>query len=60
MDLSSNFDFASRRMTVRVMASDEETEGILIYDKQGTVGDFIREVRRVLKILPYEKVSNSK
>lgn len=59
VDLSSEFDFASRRMVVRVMAdSDEEVEGILIYDKQGTIGDFIREVRHVLKILPYEKVNN--
>ncbi|CAG9539860.1 unnamed protein product [Cercopithifilaria johnstoni] len=57
VDLSSDFDFASRCMTVRIMADgDEEAEGILIYDKQGTVGDFIREVRRVLKILPYEKI----
>uniref|UniRef100_A0A0R3S1E4 RING-type domain-containing protein n=1 Tax=Elaeophora elaphi TaxID=1147741 RepID=A0A0R3S1E4_9BILA len=57
VDLSSDFDFASRRMTVRVVAdNDEKVEGILIYDKQGTVGDFIREVRRVLKILPYEKI----
>lgn len=58
VDLSSDFDFASRHMTVRILTdSDEEPEIILIYDKQGTVGDFIREVRRVLKILPYEKVS---
>ncbi|VDK71583.1 unnamed protein product [Litomosoides sigmodontis] len=57
VDLSSDFDFASRHMTVRVMTdSDEEPEIILIYDKQGTVGDFIREVRRVLKLLPYEKI----
>ncbi|VBB29352.1 unnamed protein product, partial [Acanthocheilonema viteae] len=57
VDLSSDFDFASRLMTVRVMAdSDEEAEEILIYDKQGTIGDFIREIRRVLKILPYEKI----
>ncbi|OZC10701.1 hypothetical protein X798_02123 [Onchocerca flexuosa] len=57
VDLSSEFDFASRRMTVRVVGDgEEEIEGILIYDKQGTIGDFIREVRRVLRILPYEKI----
>uniref|UniRef100_A0A1I7VT09 ACT domain-containing protein n=1 Tax=Loa loa TaxID=7209 RepID=A0A1I7VT09_LOALO len=60
IDFSSEFDFASRQMAIRVMAdSDEEAEGILIYDKQGTIGDFIREVRRVLKILPYEKASTT-
>ncbi|KAK6107592.1 hypothetical protein QQG55_28805 [Brugia pahangi] len=57
IDLSSEFDFASRRMAIRVIAdSDEEVEAILIYDRQGTIGDFIREVRHILKILPYEKI----
>ncbi|KAM3717713.1 RING finger protein [Dirofilaria immitis] len=57
VDFSSEFDFASRQMTIRVRGdSEEESEKILIYDKQGTIGDFIREIRRILQILPYEKI----
>lgn len=34
----------------------EESDAKVIFDKKGTVADFIREVRRTLKILPLDKV----
>ncbi|VDN04627.1 unnamed protein product [Thelazia callipaeda] len=57
VDLSTEFCFSARRQTIRVMTDSEyDTERILIFDKQGTIGDFIREIRNLLKIPVYEKI----
>uniref|UniRef100_A0A915PN30 Uncharacterized protein n=1 Tax=Setaria digitata TaxID=48799 RepID=A0A915PN30_9BILA len=35
---------------------DENSQALVIFDRMGNVADFIREMRRALKILPLDKV----
>uniref|UniRef100_A0A914ZXK7 RING-type domain-containing protein n=1 Tax=Parascaris univalens TaxID=6257 RepID=A0A914ZXK7_PARUN len=57
IDITSDFDVDERMMEVKVETDGgEESDAKVIFDKKGTVADFIREVRRTLKILPLDKV----
>ncbi|VDN02630.1 unnamed protein product, partial [Onchocerca ochengi] len=38
-----------------LQAPDETNQTTVIFDRTGNVADFIREIRRALKILPLDK-----
>ncbi|MFH4982408.1 hypothetical protein AB6A40_009117 [Gnathostoma spinigerum] len=49
-----DFNAADQLLEVKVIA--DETTATVLYDKKGSIADFIRELRRELKILPLDKV----
>uniref|UniRef100_A0A7I4NNU0 RING-type domain-containing protein n=1 Tax=Brugia malayi TaxID=6279 RepID=A0A7I4NNU0_BRUMA len=57
-EISPNFTVSSRRMEVKceLQGPDESNQTTVIFDRKGNVADFIREIRRALKILPLDKV----
>ncbi|MCP9260118.1 hypothetical protein DINM_003304 [Dirofilaria immitis] len=57
-EISPNFTVKSRRMEVKceLQGPDESNQATVIYDRKGNVADFIREMRRALKILPLDKI----
>lgn len=54
----SDFTVKSRRMEVKcgVESSEDKEPTTIIFDNKGSVADFIREIRRALRILPLDKV----
>ncbi|KAI6218965.1 RING-type domain-containing protein [Aphelenchoides besseyi] len=56
-DLALNSKTADRQFEIRCgVSEDEEGPQTVIFTKSGTLGEFIREIRRTLRILPTEKV----
>ncbi|VBB34545.1 unnamed protein product [Acanthocheilonema viteae] len=57
-EISPNFTASSRRMEVKceLQGPDESNQTTVIFDREGNVADFVREMRRALKILPLDKV----
>lgn len=57
-EISPDFTVSSRRMEVKceLQGPDESNQTIVIFDRKGNVADFIREMRRALRILPLDKV----
>uniref|UniRef100_A0A183VDQ0 RING-type domain-containing protein n=1 Tax=Toxocara canis TaxID=6265 RepID=A0A183VDQ0_TOXCA len=57
IDIAGEFNVDERMMEIKVETDGgEDGDAKVIFDKRGTVADFIREVRRTLKILPLDKV----
>ncbi|CAG9538324.1 unnamed protein product [Cercopithifilaria johnstoni] len=57
-EISPDFTVSSRRMEVKceLQGPDESNQTTVIFDQKGNVADFIREMRRALKLLPLDKV----
>lgn len=57
LEILPDFMVGKRRMEIKVeVEGSDEPAKTVIFDNKGSVGDFIRELRRTLKILPFDKV----
>uniref|UniRef100_A0A9J2PI85 RING-type domain-containing protein n=1 Tax=Ascaris lumbricoides TaxID=6252 RepID=A0A9J2PI85_ASCLU len=56
IEIDPKFKSAGRLLTIKVQISDDDSIFAVSFDQKGNLADFIREVRRELKIFPLDKV----